>query len=113
MPVEHMSFYALPADDEFPFERVAHVVERHGIPKGARKISEDEAATINSAVLSRTAIPSAIPIAASSVDIKPLLDKIDALSKEVLAQASDIVKVRENTAKAIAQMTEGIGEPKA
>jgi chromosome segregation ATPase len=157
MPREQETFvcYALPATDAIPYEHVGHFIEG-AAPEGARVIDATEAKRINDDVDSRTPPKSDIGAQlAASVDLKPLFDKIDALSKTVVSQAealdaatakidaqaqdisqvksdtkkqaddidkaqkkiddqaSDISKVRENTAKAIAQMTEGIGEQKA
>lgn len=130
MPKQTFRLYALPPTEAVPYEHVGHFLEGHA-PSDAREIDADEARAINEDVSARTTIHVAQPssVAAqlsASVDLKPLFDKIEALSKTVItqaealdaaaakieAQASDISKVRENTAKAIAQMTEGIGETK-
>lgn len=126
MPREQETFvcYALPATESMPYEHVGHFIEG-AAPEGARVIDATEAKRINDDVDSRTT-PRPVTEAqlAASIDLKPLLDKIDALSKTVVSQAEaldaanekidaqgqDISQVRKNTAKAIAQMTEGIGE---
>ncbi|CCB64481.1 hypothetical protein [Hyphomicrobium sp. MC1] len=109
-----------------------HIVACHAhmdhAPAGSKPISDAERSEIEAATTQRTtSLPAIVQTLSEPPDLKPLLDRIDALSKEVLAQAqaldeanskisgqaSDIAKVRENTAKAIAQMTEGIGEQKA
>lgn len=109
-------------------ERVMHAVI--GLqPADARAISEEEAADINAKV-DALYPPASVPNSAlesqlaASVNLKPIFDKIDALSRTVLdqakaldaahekisSQANDILKFKDNTAKAIAQMAEGIGE---
>lgn len=118
MPVERMGFCALPPSEEFPFERICHVVERHGYPEGSRKVSEEEAAAINALITANMSQPSQTA-AIVTADLKPLVDKINALNKVVAEHAAlhdkhiqAIADVKVTTAKAIAQSLEGIGETK-
>lgn len=132
-----MSYYALPADDNFTYERAGHFLEEFGGPEGARKITKEEADAINAhidtlfpkvaSVASRLPQPGAEPYA----DLQQILDRLDAQSKLLAEhaalhdehtatavanaerfdqQAQAILDVKAKTAKAIAEALNGLGE---
>lgn len=126
--------YSALHDDGHP--RVWHALP-DAAPEGAREITQQEADAINAALASREPKQEATPLqtaSAPALDLKPILDQIEALKTAVVSHAElhdqhlakqadadkkfdehakDISNVKVTTAKAISAALDGLGEKPA
>lgn len=115
---EEMGWFAELGPDDEP--RAVHGIKRL-MPEGSVEITEEQAREISAEVRAREpqvegAQPAA-QVSAPPVDLQPVLDDIARVKAQILEHADlhdkhekTFFEIKRNTAAAIAQMTEGIGD---
>lgn len=99
---EEMGYFRVPADDEYPYDRVGHFIRRLA-PEGLIEITAQEAAELHDETtrLTQTA-PRGASQKTASVDLQPLQDQIDVLAQALVGHARTLDQ-HEAEVKAVSQ----------